>query len=93
MMVRMAFLSKFTTTHRMVAVGDLTHPSTMPTEFISVPKMFRGKLKVYFNPTGSKPLVVCSRPFLSFFQTYQRKGLSWLVNLYEQVSGANVFFP
>ncbi|ELR24689.1 SNF2 family Nterminal domain containing protein [Acanthamoeba castellanii str. Neff] len=41
--------------------GDLTHPSTMPAEFITVPKMFRGKLKMY-----------------------QRKGLSWLVNLYEQ---------
>ena len=37
-------LAHVITPHR--PTGDLTHPSTMPAEFITVPKMFRGKLKV-----------------------------------------------
>jgi hypothetical protein len=66
----------------------------MPAEFITVPKMFRGKLKVcswallgraggrsganrYLGRAGA----VADRACL---QMYQRKGLSWLVNLYEQ---------
>jgi hypothetical protein len=79
--------------HTAPPTGDLTHPSTMPAEFITVPKMFRGKLKVCswsllgragaWEPTdilGGRGAVV-DRAGL---QMYQRKGLSWLVNLYEQ---------